>query len=407
MSTVAPAATRQRAQVMRAAMQALITALNRSEPKEPGVASAVIVISEGFASEDRGRDRLTSLRMVARAARMSNVAVYVVDPSPQPPSASPFNDQWRALAAQTGGVSSSGAPAGTALGRVAADLTSHYIATIAATFKEDGAFHPIDVNVKRKDAVVRAQTGDGTPIAAERYTASTRPLMSTFLKTPHVSGLIQPLFRMTKAAGGRTQVTFSWVPRGTTKAVPANVTVSVVNFDGDRLHESAVGPQDASPEARAVFASVPGPVQVAIAITDAKGTLLDTDVRYVDIPRLETRGTMITAIEVLRTRTLREFLERQTQPDVMPADTRNFDRRDRLIVRVRALAADAEPTITARLLNTRGHPMRELHALPSIDGIPQFELQLAPFARGDYHIEIRATHGSSTVSQLITFRLVG
>jgi len=152
---------------------------------------------------------------------------------------------------------------------------------------------------------------------------------------------------------------------------------------------------------------VPGPIQVALTISDAKGKVLDTEVRYMDVPTLDAKGTLITAIEVLRTRTLREFLERQTQPDVMPADTRNFDRQDRLIVRVRALGASESPIVRARLLNTRGQPMRDLSALPDVDGMPQFELQLAPFARGDYHIEIRATAGSSTVSQLVTFRLVG
>ena len=91
----------------------------------------------------------------------------------------------------------------------------------------------------------------------------------------------------------------------------------------------------------------------------------------------------------------------------MPVDTRDFYRRDRLIVRVRALGGDESPVIRARLLNTRGQPMRDLDVLPSVDGIPQFDLPLFPFARGDYHIEIRATAGTSSVSQLVTFRLVG
>ena len=406
MSTAPPYVTRQRAQVVRAGMQALVTAVNRTEPTGPAVPTAMLLVSEGFASEDRGRDRFTSLRVVARSARMCAIPVYVLDPAPQPPSASPFNEQWRSLAAQTGGVLVSGSPLDTALTRLAADLENHYVATIAPTFKEDGAFHPIDVQVKRKDVAVRAPSGYWTPIAAERYTASTRPAMSTYLKTPHISGLIQPWFRMGKAAGGRTQVTFSWAPKGTTKLVPASVTISAVSFEGVQLHDASIERQG-NQSGHSVFETTPGPIQVAMTITDAKGKLLDTEVRYIDIPRLDVRGAQITAVEVVRTRTLREFLERQTQADVMPAETRSFDRQDRLIVRVRALAGNDAPTVTARLLNTRGQPMRELHALPAVDGMPQFELQLAPYARGDYHIEIRATDGSSTVSQLVTFRLVG
>ena len=406
MSVTPPAASRQRAQVMRAALQALIMAMNRSEPKGDAAASALLLVSEGFASEDRGRDRLATLRTVARAARMSNVTVYVLDPSPQVPSASPFNEQWRALVTQTGGLINSGQPLDAALARFAADLDNQYVATIAPSFKEDGAYHPLDVKVTRKDIVVRAPAGYWTPIAAERYTAPERPAMSTYLKTPHISGLIQPWFRMAKAPGGRTQVTFSWAPKGNRKA--ANLTFSAVTFEGVRLLDSDVPPQGSDTATRATFESVPGPIQVAMEIRDPSGKLLDTEVRYMDVPKLDGRSTLITAVEVLRTRTLREFLERQTQPEVMPAETRDFDRRDRLIVRVRAqTGTEATPTVSARLLNTRGQPMRELPALPPVDGISQFDLQLAPFARGDYHIEIKATTGSSSVSQLVRFRLVG
>lgn len=407
MSTVPPSVTRQRAQVVRAALQALITAMNRNEPSGAAVPSAMLLVTEGFASDDRGRDRLISLRVVARSARLSDIPVYVIDPALQPSSPSPFNEQWKALAAQTGGSLMTGAPLDGALARLALDLESHYVATIVPSFKEDGAFHPLEVTVKRKDVVVRAPSGYWTPIAAERYTVATRPAMSTYLKTPHVSGLIQPWFRMAKASGGRTQVTFSWVPKASSRLTPATLTLSAVTFEGVRLHDQSLAPQSSDNGARAVFETSPGPIQVAMVITDTKGKVLDTEVRYVDVPRLDARGTVITAVEVVRTRTLREFIERQTQPDVMPAETRNFDRRDRLIVRVRAQGAGESPAVTARLLNTRGRPMRELEALPSIDGIPQFELQLAPFARGDYHIEIRATDGGSTVSQLVTFRLVG
>ena len=407
MSTVPPSVTRQRSQVVRAAMQALVTALNRIEPNGAAVPAAMVLVTEGFAAEDRGRDRLTSIRVVARSARMSNIAVYVVDPAPQAPSASPFTEQWKALTAQTGGVLATGTPLDAALARIASDLEAHYVATIAPTFKEDGAFHPLDIKVKRKDLVVRASSGYWTPIAAERYTASTRPAMSTYLKTPHISGLIQPWFRMAKASGGRTEVTFSWIPKGAKAGVPNSVAFSAINFEGVRLHDAAVERQGGEAGARTSFQASPGPIQVTMTITDAKGKLLDTEVRYLDVPKLDAKGPMITAVEVLRTRTLREFVERQTQPDVMPAETRNFDRQDRLIVRVRALGSGDSPVVSARLLNTRGQPMRELHALPAVEGISQFELQLAPYARGDYHIEIRATDGSATTSQLLTFRLVG
>ena len=406
MSTLPPSAPRQRAQVVRAAMQALVTALNRAQPKG-SAATALLMVTEGFPSEDRGRERLVSVRLVTRAARMSNISVYVVDPAPTPPSQSPFNEIWKQLALQTGGVlTTGGAPLDSALERMAVDLEHHYVATIAPTFKEDGAYHALEVSVKRRDVVVRAPSGYWTPIDAERYSPPTKPDLSTFLKTPHVSGLIQPWFRMGKSASGRTQVTFSWVPKGRTQQA-AKVSLSAVTFEGVRLHDSVVAPQNAE-GARAVFDSLPGPIQVAMEITDARGKILDTEVRYLDIPRFDGTSPLTMAIDVVRTRTLPEFLQQQSQPDVMPAETRAFYRHDRLIVRVRALGGSlASPAITARLLNSRGQPIRDLPALPMVDGIPQFDLPLATFARGDYHIEIKAATGSTTVSQFVTFRLVG
>lgn len=404
LSAAAPTASRQRAQIVRAAMQALATAMSRAEG-----AKAMIVVTEGFAPDERGRERLATLRTVARAARFANVAVYVIDPSAAPIQQSALGEQWQALTAQTGGVlTTGGVPLVPALAQVSADLDGAYMLTIPPPEKEDGAYHRLDIAVKRRDVAVRAPSGYWAPIAAERLTPPARPAMSSYLRTPHVSGLIQPWFRMTKAGAGRTRVTFSWMPKaGRLRGV--SVAFAAVTFEGLRLSESEVAPQGAAAgTTRAVFDAPAGPLQVSMAIRDAAGKLLDTEVRYIDVPTLETSGAIIAAVEVLRTRTLREFIERQLVADVMPADTTEFDRHDRLIVRVRAYSKGGEPPlVSARLLNLLGQSMRELTPLPAIDGVPQFDLPLASYARGEYRIEIRATSGQSSAAQLVMFRLIG
>src|SRR5436190_1325114 len=89
MSVAPPTAPRQRAQVARAAMQALVARLAAFADGDEG-RKAVIVISEGFDADDPGgRERLNNLRTVARSARLSNVAVYVLDPSDRPNTQSP------------------------------------------------------------------------------------------------------------------------------------------------------------------------------------------------------------------------------------------------------------------------------------------------------------------------------
>ncbi len=419
LSAAPPMAARQRGQVVRAAMQALATAMSRPGSK-PGLSGptevadeprAMIVITEGFAADDSGRERLATLRSVSRTARLANIAVYIVDPSPDANDTSPLGDQWLTLASQTGGVlAPAGANVGRALARAAGDLDGSYLLSIhgAETEKEDGAFHPLHVGVKRTDLIVRAPTGYWAPFAAERMTPA-RPSPSTYLKTPRVTGLILPWFRVAKAESrGQTRVIFSWAPKKADLG-GTRVSLSAVTFDGARLLDTIVAAQRIGGEpTRASFDAPPGAIQVSMAITDAVGKLLDTEVRYIDVPSLDRQGATIAAVEVVRTRTFREFLERQLQADVMPSDTREFDRQDRLIVRVRAFSQSADlPLVRARLLNPLGQPMRELAPLPPVDGVPQFDLPLASYARGDYRIEVRATSGSSSAALLVTFRLIG
>jgi len=216
LSAAPPMAARQRAQIARAAMQALATAMSR-----PGIAGdvpdalAMIVVTEGFAPDERGRERLATLRTVARAARHGNVAVYVLDPAAEESAEAGFGEPWESLTLQTGGVLETGVRSLTpALARVSADLDASYLLTLRRPEKEDGAYHRLDIRVRRKDVAVRAPSGYWAPIAAERQTTSSRPSMSTYLKTPHVSGLIQPWFRMTRGVTGRTRVTSPGPRRG-------------------------------------------------------------------------------------------------------------------------------------------------------------------------------------------------
>ena len=295
MSVAPPTAPRQRAQVARAAMQALVTRLAAYD-EGTDARKALIVVSEGFAAEERGgRERMTTVRTVARAARLSNVAVYVLDPSAEPQAPSPFTDQWQTLTAQTGGIlTPAGAPLEAALTRIATDLDEHYVVTIPPA-AEDGAFHPLNVTAKRRDLTVRAPSGFWTPIAAERLSPPARPVMSTYLRTPHLTGLIQPWFRMTRAGSGRTQVTFSWIPRGTRVKDPL-LEFSAVTFEGVQLYPSTVIPSGTGEAARATFEAAPGAIQVTMAVKDTAGRIVDTEVRYLDVPTLETRSAKISAV---------------------------------------------------------------------------------------------------------------
>lgn len=404
MSAAPAAAARQRAQVVRSGMESLAIALR----DDRDAAKALIIVTEGFRPNEPSRMRTTTLRTISRAARLANVPVYIVDPSAGGEAESPLNDAWRAMSEQTGGMF---VPAGSdldaALSRVAADLAGHYVVEFQGAATEDGGFHGIEVRIKRRGARVRAPSGYWAPFGASRFPPVTPGRSYAHLLTPHVSGLIQPWFRMAPSGNGNTRVTFSWIPRSGRKVAPERVELSAITFEGKTLHTEVVRPLGMPEGAplEATFEAPPGPLQISMAIGAAK--ILDTDVRYIDVPKLDAARPFISAVEFIRPRSLPELRAMQSAPGLMPTEVREFMRRDRLLVRVRAFSATGETDVRVRLLNRLRQPLLELPTLPSVGGAAQFELPFARFPRGDYLLDVRATSGSETMSQLVTVRVIG
>jgi VWFA-related protein len=402
--SVAPAAANlQRAQVVRAALESLAIAMR----DDAGAAKAMIVVTEGFSPGEPSRMRTTTLRTIGRAARLANVPVYILDPSADWTAGSPLNDAWRAVSAQTGGMLfPGGSDLDEAFTRVAADLQSHYVVEFQGAGKEDGAFHGIDVKVNRRGAQVRAASGYWAPFAASRLPPMTPRRAYANLLTPHISGLIQPWFRMSPGTGGRTRVTFSWAPRPGRKVPAERVQFSALTFEGDTLHAATLAPAGtpAGP-AETTFEVPPGPLQISMAIGAAKP--LATDVRYIDVPRLDGARPYIAAIDFVRPRSLPEFTAMRSNGAVVPTDTREFLRQDRLLVRVRAFAASGPVDVEVRLLNRLGQPLLDLPRLEPVDGVAQFELPFARYPRGEYRLHVRATAGGQTVTQLLSVTVIG
>jgi VWFA-related protein len=405
--SAAPAfAERQRAQIVRAGMESLAAAMR----DDGNAAKALIIVTEGFRSAESSRMRTTTLRTIARAARLANVPVYIVDPSVTAGEESPLNESWRAISEQTGGtLVPAGSDIDAALSRVAADLAGHYLIEFQGAAGEDGRFHGIEVTVKRRGAQVRAPSGYWAPFGASRFPPITPGRAYANLLTPHVSGLIQPWFRMAPAANGNTRVTFSWMPRPSAK--PAErVDFAAVTFEGKTLHATAVGALRAAAPgvpAETTFEAPPGPLQISMTIAGKANRVIGSDVRYLDVPRLDAARPYIAAVELIRPRSLPEFIAMQSEAGLMPTEVRAFHRQDRLLVRVRAFAAAGQPDVAVRLLNRVRHPLMELPKVQVIDGAAQFDLPFARFPKGDYLLEIRAMSGAETVSQLVPIRVAG
>jgi hypothetical protein len=87
-----------------------------------------------------------------------------------------------------------------------------------------------------------------------------------------------------------------------------------------------------------------------------------------------------------------------------------FRRTDRLLVRVPAYQAGGDAAdVSVRLLNRLGQLVRELDRVPGPEvlGVTQFDLPLAPFAPGEYYLQLTARGSGGATSQRISFTITG
>lgn len=408
LSSAPAAVARERRQIVRSAIQALATAM-----REPAAsAKALVVISEGFSADERGRMRgTTTLRTIARVARLSDIPIYVIDPSSGAQQPTPFDDTWQNVALQTGGAILEGTnDANASFARVAADLDAQYLIRFEPSGTEDGAFHGLDVKVRRPGSSVRAPAGYWAPFPPSAIASIAPRVDYAKLLTPHFSGLIQPWFRMAPGPNGTTRVTFLWTHRPPAGGRAHVVTFQALTFEGDVVHDANVHSRRTVPAggiSRTEFDVPPGPLQIAMGISTEAAALLAKDVRYIDVPKLDPGKPVITGIEFVRPRSLPEFNALRADPGAVPTDVRDFVRQDRLLVRVRAYAGQTQPEIEVRLLNRRGDILLQLPLVSHIDGAAQFDLPFARFPKADYRIEVRATGAGTRVSQIMTLRVIG
>lgn len=404
LSTSPVTAARQRAQVVRSGLEALAVAMRESRD----AAKALIVVTEGFQAEQRDRYRSMTLRSTARAAALSNIPVYVLDPSGSAAADGPFNETWKALVDHTGGALVRGvSDLVPTLARIGTDLGSQFVLRFNASGKQDGGFHDLQLKSRRAGVVLRAPSGYWTPFPASAFAPLTPRIDHSKLLTPHITGLVQPWFRMAPGEDGRTRVTFFWSARPNRTA--ASVEFAAVTFEGATVHAAVVPPAsaEASGSEQTTFEAAPGALQISLAIHDAGSKWLGREVRYIDVPRFDPARPVIAAVEFIRPRSLPEFTALQSRADAVPTAVREFVRQDRLLVRVRAFAGSAPATVEVTLMNRAGEALLTLRPLSAVGGAAQFELPFARYARGEYRLQIRATGAGQTTSQILPVQLIG
>jgi len=381
-----------------AAMQSLARRLG----DQPQARKALIFVSEGF--------RPAQPRAIIYAANRNGVAVYPLDPHLE---ATDDESMLRSIAEQTGGAASINDPdLAPALARAMADLDHYFVLSFPPSGPADGAFHPVQVRVKRPGAQARSRSGYWAPDArvAAAAAKAAAPRNALPFRASRSSPYIRPWIGMSRGPDGMTRVTVTWESGATPprNLRVASILVKAMANDGTVLFEERIGAGDVD---RATFNAGPGYVVLEMAIQSSSGAELDTDYRGISVPNLQvTRPTFATP-QVLRTRTARAFVEMSQNLDAVPVASRTFSRTERLLIRVPTYGpGDSSPVVTARLLNRRGIPKRQLQVVdaPLPPGTIQFDLPLASLAPDEYRVELAAANATGPrdeAKEMIPFRV--
>ena len=411
-----------RAQIVTSALRAMAAWLSEM----PEVRGVIVLVSDGFSRTRMPRESPADLQAAIRPANGASTCIYVLSPSAPlgtGPSASVETDDReseqivtaaRMLAAQTGGEFTTGITSlYEALARVSRDLDTHYVLTYRPSHGNDGRFHALQLEVKRRSAVVRARGGYLAPMSAQmraaRAAADGRGSAPRALRR---SPLIAAWTGFTRNADGTARVVVTWEPKriAATLRRPAAeaILLTASTPDGEVIYQSRVGPVGAAhrSDAResAAFDAPSGRLLIDINIVDAKGAVLDFDARDLEVPDLQKRGVILLPVSVLRARSAREFRAASANPNAPPSASREFRRTDRLLVRVPAYDSGSATPVTATLLNGWRQPMRTLTAMPEVvgEGVTQFDVPLAPLAPGEYVIRISAPGAAEHVMFRVT-----
>lgn len=415
------------ARVEAARMQVSVSALNALAAHLGSLSDlrkTLVVVTERLtsSSRSRGQEYLPTVETLIRAANRARVSVYPIDPRASTGADAGVEDEragLRNLAGETQGqLITSDGDLSAAPRRLGVDSSTYYLLTYRASHPADGEFHDVEVRVNRPGVQVRARNGYWAPSPDEAFRAAAlapSPSAARIVDPPtRISPLVRPWFGLSRGSAGKTRVTFVWEPSGRIPGdraprIPVRLMLTAVGADGAVLFEGPVRPSgsaggNGSP-ARAVFDAAPGRIRLRMKIEGDASQELDTDVREVSVRDLGGVVSIGTP-EVLRARTAREFRALDSDAAPAPVASREFSRRDRLLIRIPVYGSGGvQPTLAAKLRSRMGQTMRDLTVQPSPDGANQIDIPLAGLAAGEYLIELTATSPAGEAKDLVGFRV--
>jgi len=401
-------------------------------------------------------DMTNDLRDVWDVANKNNVSIYCVDPRGLPGFEFDINeginvqtdqkfltntmDTLRSLAENTDGraiVNRNDIEV--AMKQIVKDSSAYYLIGYNSTqAPSDGRFHEIKVRVKRSGIEVRARKGYWALNAEQtaRALAPPKPDMPkpmeaalASINRPSRSAVVQTWVGTARGENGKTRVTVVWEPvshvPGEHYEAPSRVAVTAIAPDGSPYFRGRVpdvalastspgsaaaggGPAPRGPQ-RVTFDAAPGRMQLRLSVEGSAAQVLDTEVREITVPDMTAASAAIGTPLVFRARTARELQLLKADADPVPVTTREFQRSDRLLIRVPAYGpGGTAPVLSVHLLNRAGQPISELPVVPApMAGEQQIELPLAGMAAGEYIFEIKTTAEGGEAKELLGFRVTG
>ena len=310
---------------------------------------------------------------------------------------------------------------GPGLAQIVADQSSYYL--LGYTSSEaptDGEFHEIKVEVNRPDVRIRARKGyyaltedNATRLMAppkpEPPSAVSRALAK--LAEPTRSRLVRTWVGASRGDNGKTRLTFVWEPIASGQSrrdESASQVMLMAMSDNAAYFRGEVPSRPGGTLPLAEFEADPGELELNVAIEDEYGDVLDRAVDELVVPDFTGTDVALSTPTVLRAQNTMEMRRIAADPDALPTAGRYFRRTDQLLLRGEAYAPGASPVdVTARLLNREGASMMPLPVELSAGGAYELSVQLSPFPRGDYLVEVSAASGDGVATALVAFRIQG
>ena len=307
------------------------------------------------------------------------------------------------------------------LAQIVQDQSAYYLLGYTSSeLHTDGKFHEIEVRVKRKDVKIRARKGYYalTEANAARVLAPPKPALPraiekalSTLAEPTRGRLVRTWVGTRRGTDGKTRVTFVWEPVGNNQSQRRESAsqVTLMAMSDSAAYFRGEVPERGEDSPRAEFEADPGALELNVAIEDEYGDVIDRAVNEMTVPDFTGADVALSTPALLRAHNALEMRQLVSDADALPTASRYFRRTDQLLVRVEAYTlGEVPPVVTAQLLSREGTSMLELPVeRPSAAGPHQLTLQLAPFPRGDYLIEISAAVGDAVASEFIAFRIQG